>query len=218
MNPKNIAAILTLACFAVAAQAHEGHRHAQAAPTTAPVQAAVTQPPISEWEMMKKHLRQPEYWHVLINPIPPLGMAAGAVTIGASAVFPEAAVAGLALVAVSGAAVWPIAELGEGAYDRLFETLPPDSRQWLEVHMARAERVLWLFYFTAAFAAGAIIVRSKRPSLATASRAVTAVLAASCAVAAGWIAHAGGQVSHPEFRHGPPTAEALKIVPQKSTP
>ena len=78
----------------------------------------------------------------------------------------------------------------------------------MDVHMDRAEKYIYVFYATAVLALGALALARKSPK---AFRAL-----ALCAAAAGmlslgiggWIARAGGQVSHPEFRTGgPPPAE-----------
>ncbi len=204
-----VAPLLAVALFlAPFAFSHEGHHRPAAA-----VPAA--RPAVSEAATMARHMRMPEYWHVLLNPIPPLGMISGGVVLAASFAFPAAAEPGLTLVAVAGAVTWPTIELGQRAYDRLYDTLPREGQQWLDVHMARAEDTQWLFYLAAVVAAAALIARRKRWRAAGPLRAASLILAAACAAAAGWIAHAGGQVSHPEFRAGPPTAEALRIIPAR---
>lgn len=172
--------------------------------------------PESELSLFGHHLGRPEYWHVMINPIPPLGLISGAGALAASLVFPAAAEPGLVLIAAAGAAVWPTIALGQHGYDRLYDQLPPDSQKWLDVHMARGEKAQWLFYLTALLAIAALVAGRRKPGAATPLRAATLLLTLACAATAAWIAHAGGQVVHPEFREGPPTAEALKIVPPAS--
>lgn len=190
--------------------AHEGHQHKKAA---APAPIAKVEPaaaPVEELTILRHHLRQPEYWHVLINSIPPLAMAAGAVLLLAALLHSAelAARGGLALIALGGAAFLPTLLLGQKAYDRLFDGLPPDAKLWADVHMARAEKTQVLFYLAGVVAAAGFVQAHRKKSSAKPLRLAALALAVCCAATAVWIAHAGGQISHPEFREGPPPPES----------
>lgn len=205
---------LVAAC-GLAAAAHEGHHPSggQQAPMTMPMDHPAVQPArpaVSEWKVLLHHLTQPEYLHVVINPMPVIGMGLGAALIFAGLWLESEGMreAGLALVVLTALITFPTIKLGQHAYDRLYEQIPLEAQQWLDVHMNRAEKLQWLFYLTGVLAAWALAgSRKKKP---TARRQAQATLAAAglCAAVAGWISHAGGQVRHEEFRMGPPTSNA----------
>lgn len=161
-------------------------------------------------ELLLHHLGKPEYWHVLINPIPPLAMAGGALLLLASLLHAAelAARGGLALIALGGFAFLPTLLLGQRAYDRLFDGLPPEAKLWADVHMARAEKTQALFYLAGIVAIAAIVQAHRRHSSAKQLRLAALSLALCCAALAAWIAHAGGQINHGEFREGPPKVAA----------
>lgn len=195
---------------------HEGRRHHAPAATPEPRAVEASRPAVAELAALRAHLRQAEYWHVLLNPMPPLGMAAGTLVLLAAFAAPALAEAGLGLIAAAGLAAGPVIWLGQRAYDRLFDLLPPDAQQWLDVHMERAEKTQFLFYLAAIVALAGIVQARRGSKSAKPLRLAALALGAACAAVSGWIAHAGGQVSHPEFRAGPPPASALRIVPSKA--
>jgi hypothetical protein len=216
------AALLAAACLR--ALAHEGHAHSaegQGQPgmegMAMPLDAAAVQPPRppqSEWKVMWSHLKQPEYIHVVINAMPLAGMGLGAGLILAGLWLESDGMreGGLALVVLAGAITFPTIKFGQHAYDRLYDRIPLEAQQWLDVHMSRAERLQWFFYLTGALAAWALASsRMKKPSAVRQARAAL-VAAGLCAVLAGWISHAGGQVRHSEFRMGPPMHNAKPML------
>src|SRR5207249_4042737 len=79
-------------------------------------------------------------------------------------------------------------------------------QQWLDAHMDRAERFIYFFYAAAVVAISALAFRKS----AKISRwLAVATLALSC-ISLGlgaWIARAGGEVSHSEFRNPPSPPE-----------
>ena len=208
------AALLAAACLA--ASAHEGHVHpanGQKAPMAMPLDQSELQAPRpaqSEFKLFFHHLAQPEYLHVVINPLPLIGMGLGAALLLAGLWLKSEGIveAGLALVILAGVITFPTIKFGQHAYDRLYEQIPMEAQQWLDVHMSRAENLQWLFYLTGALAAWALA--SSRRKMPSAQRQAWAALAAAglCAALAGWISHAGGQVRHSEFRLGPPAHNA----------
>lgn len=216
-----IAAGLCLSLLGVAA-AHEGHHHhheaeEQAAPTTTAAVAPVA-PPRSEFAMFLDHMTRPEYLHVLINPLPGAGMALGAVLLLIGLSRPKSGVTevGLGVVLGAGVMAFPTIKLGQRAYDRIFDALTPNAQQWLDVHMARAERLQLVFYAAAVVAGWALVQARRRSSGARTWTVASLVLALACVGLAVWIAHAGGQIQHSEFREGPPPASAMQIVPTQS--
>jgi len=147
---------------------------------------------------------KPEYVHVLLNPLPVYGLLIGVLvlTVGLIARSTAARKTGLIITVLCGAAAWPVLYFGQHAYNQLHATLDPASQQWLEVHMARAERYVYAFYATALLGIGALVPR--KTFLKT--RNVLAVLTLISALVAlglgGWISRAGGQIRHSEFRGG----------------
>ena len=95
-----------------------------------------------------RDLQQPEYIHVLINPLPVYGLAGGLIGlfIAICQRSRRAIVAALVIVLVSAAAAWPVYEYGERSYDRVLTMADNDGRAWLAEHKERAEHLIWLFY------------------------------------------------------------------------
>ena len=212
------AALLAAVCLG--ASAHEGHKHSSGepaqAPMTMPMDDAAVQPPRpaqSEWKVMWSHLQQPEYIHVIINVLPLVGMGLGAGLILAGLWLESEGMreAGLALVVLAGVITFPTVKFGQHAYDRLYEQIPLEAQQWLDVHMSRAEKLQWFFYLTGALAAWAFASSRKKKPAAIRQAQTTFVAAGLCAALAGWISHAGGQVRHSEFRLGPPMHNAAPM-------
>ena len=155
---------------------------------------------------MLQHLRQPEYVHVLLNPLPLYGLAMGALAlfIGLLMRNKHAQSVALIIVIVGAGSAWPVIQYGEHGYDRVYSMSNQDGQRWLDIHAQRAGRCEWLFYVTAA-AALATTVANWKFSRAAIPLAVLTLLLAICAVAAaGWVSRAGGQVRHSEFRDSPP--------------
>jgi hypothetical protein len=82
-----------------------------------------------------------------------------------------------------------------------------DGTDWLDEHMERAEKTAPAFYALALLTAAALIVPHKSPRTTRPLAVATLVLALLCEGAAGWIALAGGQIRHPEFRSAPLPSE-----------
>lgn len=198
--------------LAASAAAHEG-RHGQGAPEVAPTVSAQTavvpaRPAVGELAVLRMHLTQPEYWHVLINPFPILGMALAApLLLFALAVRSRGAQeAGLVLILLAALGTLATVKVGQKAYDRVYNGIERESQLWLDVHMERAESAQWAFYLTGLLAALALAAGRRQP--ASERPAVLGALSGAllCSALGGWIAHAGGQVRHAEFRLGPPMA------------
>lgn len=164
------------------------------------------EPPAGTFEMLWKHLHQPEYLHVLLNPLPVYGLALGALAllIGIALRSRPAQITALVLVLLSAGAAWPVVAFGENAYDEAQMMADDAGQHWLDAHAQRATRAKWVFYLTAIVAAMALAIPWKFPK--TALPLVLATLAFSVVSLGfgGWIAMAGGQVYHKEFRGGPP--------------
>src|SRR5436305_6617842 len=155
--------------------------------------------------------RQPEYVHILINPLPIYGLAIS--WIGLVIAFflrsRRARITTLALVLISAAAAWPVYEFGEEGYDRVLSMTDDDGHAWLDEHQRRAELLIYFFYALAGLSAVALAIPITWPTTST-SLVITAILLGAVVLGrGGYIAYAGGKIRHREFRTEPP--------PKKST-
>jgi hypothetical protein len=154
---------------------------------------------MSELHLFLQHLSQPEYVHVLLNPLPVYGMAAGSFVLGVS-VFKR----NVSLL------TWAAIQYGEKGYDRVLSmSTSADAQQWLKVHMDRATRWELAFYLPGLAALLALRSRKRWPRFSERVTLFTLLASWVSIALAAWISHAGGQVRHSEFRDGPPSADQL---------
>src|SRR5438105_8699085 len=146
--------------------------------------------------------RQPEYVHILINPLPIYGLAIS--WIGLVIAFflrsRRAQIATLALILISAVSAWPAYEFGEEGYDRVLSMTDDDGHAWLDEHQRRAEQLIYFFYTLAGLSAAAIALPIKWPKTSTTLVIATLVLGAIVLGMSGYIAYAGGKIRHKEFR------------------
>ncbi len=149
-----------------------------------------------------QHLSQPEYVHVLINPIPVYGLAVGVVALIVALFFRvrSALIPTLVAVAFSAAMAWPVYSYGEKGYDRVYSMVNTEGDAWLNTHMHRAEKLIYVFYALALLAVAAIILPIKWPHSLVPLAVATLIFGLATLGVGGWIAYAGGKVRHPEFR------------------
>ncbi len=162
------------------------------------------------WTDFVAALRQPEYIHVLLNPLPIYGLAAGFLSLIAALVARSRggqAIA-LGLILLSALSAWPVAHFGEAAYDRVYAMSNDEAQKWLNWHAHLADGIVWAYYVTAALSAGALASLWRYPRIQRWTLALTAIGAAVALCLGGFLAFAGGKVRHSEFRHGPPPAWA----------
>jgi hypothetical protein len=153
-----------------------------------------------------RDLRQPEYIHVLINPLPIYGLFLSWVGL-IIALFlrsRRAQIATLALVLISSTSAWPVYEFGQQAYDRVLSMADEDGQAWLDEHEDRAEDLIYIFYALAALSAIAIAAPMKWPKSSVPLAIATILLGAVTLGTGGYIAYAGGKIRHREFRNEPP--------------
>ena len=152
-----------------------------------------------------RDLQQPEYIHVLLNPLPVYGLLVGWVglVIGLALRSRRAQIATLTLVLLSSVSAWPVYEFGQQGYDRVLSMTDEAGEAWLDAHMHRAEDLIWVFYALAALSAFAIAVPIKWPK-SSVPLAVAVILLGAVTLGSGaYIAYAGGRVRHREFRNEP---------------
>ena len=150
--------------------------------------------------------RQPEYVHVLLNPLPIYGLAVGwiGLLIGFFLRSRPAQIATLVLILIGAGTAWPVYELGEQGYDRVLSMSDDAGQAWLDEHQHRAEQLIYFFYALAVLSLVAIILPIKWPTTSTPLVLGTIVLGIVVLGMSGYIAYAGGKIRHKEFRTEPP--------------
>jgi hypothetical protein len=157
-----------------------------------------------------RDLRQPEYIHVLLNPLPVYGLAVALIGL-LIAIFLRSRrgqIVTLALVLMSSAMAWPVAEFGERASDRVLSMSDNDGQAWLKAHEHRADRFVPFFYVLAGVSLTAIVLPIKFPKSSLLLAVVTLFFGFVVLGMGGYIAYAGGKIRHREFRNVPPPKEA----------
>ncbi len=150
-------------------------------------------------------LRQPEYVHVLLNPLPVYGLLISWIALIAALISKSrrAHIVTLILVFIASIAAWPTFEFGKQGYDRVLAMTDDDGHAWLDEHQERAEKVIYIFYALAALSVTAIFVPLRWPK-SSVPLAIAVVLLGAAALGSGcYIAYAGGKVRHREFRNEP---------------
>ncbi len=163
-------------------------------------------PPLSFTEAIFAHLKQPEYVHVLLNPLPIYGLALGGLALGVAMLMRSrrAQITALLVILTGAAAVIPVRYFGDAGYDTVESQSSDEAAAWLDAHGQRAVRAMPAFYALIALVGAALLAPWKWPRTAVyLNAAVLALTIADFAISA-WIGYAGGQAVHPEFRSGTP--------------
>ena len=151
-------------------------------------------------------LRQPEYLHVLINPLPVYGLAIALFGLVAAIYLRTRGgqITALVLVFACAASAWPVAHYGEAAEDRVQAMTDDDGEAWLKEHARRAEKLIYVYYALALVSVIAIFAPAKWPKAARPLALATFLLGVIALSTGSYIAHAGGKIRHREFRSIPP--------------
>lgn len=165
--------------------------------------------PLSTYEIVQAHLKQPEYLHVLLHPIPIYGVGFGILALLMAFLLKSRAAHAVALILLfmGGISAWPVKELGEKGYDRIEAMSDSQGYAWLEAHADRAKETVPVFYVLAGVSLVALLVPWKWPRLGNPLSGVTLLVAVAALAIGGWIGYAGGKIRHKEFRIGPPPNE-----------
>jgi hypothetical protein len=150
-------------------------------------------------------LRQPEYVHVLLNPLPVYGLLVSWIGLVAALISKSrrAQIVALILVFITSISAWPTFEFGQQGYDRVLSMTDDDGHAWLDEHRHRAEKLIYIFYALAALSAAGIVIPLRWPR-SSAPLAIAVVFLGAAALASGcYIAYAGGKIRHREFRNEP---------------
>ena len=153
-----------------------------------------------------RNLQEPEYIHVLLNPLPVYGLAIGVIGLVVALCLrsDRAQITALVLIFVAAISAWPVVYYGDAAFDRVLSMTDSDGEAWLKAHEHRAHELVFIFYALAAIAITGIFLPKKWPASATPLAIATLIVAFVSLGAGGYIAYAGGKVRHREFRTGPP--------------
>jgi len=165
---------------------------------------------------MFEHISNPEYLHVLLNPLPVYGLAMGVLGLIAALILRSrrARVTALLIILVSAFSAWPVYHYGEAGYDRVLSMSDDPGAKWLDEHKRRGENLIYVFYAVAALAAVTIVADIKLPNAAIPLASITLLLGALTLGIGGYIAYPGGHVRHREFRFEP----APEKVPGHNAP
>jgi disulfide bond formation protein DsbB len=157
-------------------------------------------------ETFLRDLRQPEYLHVLLNPLPVYGLAIGLFGLIAAMYLGSRGgrLTALILIFACALSAWPVAYHGDEAYDRVLAMADEDGQAWLKAHAHRADQLIFFFYALALVSAAAIFAPTKWPKTAWPLTIAVLILAFVSLGAGGYIAYAGGKIRHREFRTSPP--------------
>jgi hypothetical protein len=163
-----------------------------------------------------RDLRQPEYIHVLLNPLPVYGLLIAWIGLIIAFVLKSrrAELATLVLVLISSLSAWPVYEFGQQGYDRVLSMADEDGQRWLDEHRDRGEDLIWVFYALAVLSAVSIAAPIKWPK--TSAPLIIAVIALGGATlgTGSYIAYAGGRIRHREFRNEPAPPKRTEHEPE----
>jgi hypothetical protein len=151
-------------------------------------------------------LRQPEYVHVLLNPLPVYGLLISWIALIAALISKSrrAHIVTLILIFVTSISAWPVYEFGEQGYDRVLAMTDDDGHAWLDEHQARGQKLIYVFYALAILSAAAILVPLRWPKSSVPLALVVVLLGAATLASGCYIAYAAGKIRHREFRNEPP--------------
>jgi hypothetical protein len=153
---------------------------------------------MTEFDLLKK----PEYIHVVLNHLPIYGTILGALALVISLVLRSrtAQITALIITLIASASAYPVLVSGQRAYKVIRNASDDAGQEALDEHMDRAEKTIIAFYLLALLSLAGLLVPIKWPSAGVPLTAITLLLALFCFGLSIYIAQAGGQVRHSEFR------------------
>ena len=164
-------------------------------------------PALSLWESIQAHLKQPEYIHVLLNPLPIYGLALGALALVIAMILRNrrAQITALSILLIGAGSTIPVVHYGDAGYDVIESQMSSDQADaWIDAHGQRALRAMPAFYALIALSLIALFAPWKWPKTARVLNVLTLALTLFDFGLGGWIGYAGGQAMHKEFRSGMP--------------
>jgi hypothetical protein len=163
-------------------------------------------------------LRQPEYIHVVLNHFPLVGLLVAVLALAAALVLRNrpAVIIGLTLVGLLSLSAWPVAHYGQEGYDRVLAMTDDAGGRFLQYHKELADRWIFLYYLTAGAACASLVAAWKWPGALIPMAILCGVLACASLTAGVFIAHAGAEVRHREFRGAPPPPSQSESADRQS--
>jgi hypothetical protein len=106
-----------------------------------------------------QNIRDPEYLHLLLEPLPLYGLGIGLTFVIVSLVFGElkSRMLALAIICVSCASVWHYTELRDQATPRILATRSPDYAPLIQEQTQRRKDWSWPYYVQALLSLTAIV-------------------------------------------------------------
>ncbi|HWA85535.1 MAG TPA: hypothetical protein VG710_04880 [Opitutus sp.] len=165
---------------------------------------------MSLWTEFFRSLSQPEYVHILLNPLPVYGLAAGlfALLVAALARSRPGQSLALVLILLGAVSAWPVMKYGHAGYDRVYSMSNDTAQKWLNWHMHLGETLVWIDAAAAALAAIALLATWRFERFRRLAVVLTAIVALAGLGFGGFVGFVGGKIRHSEFRSGPPPAWA----------
>lgn len=155
-------------------------------------------------------LLSPEHLHVAVNHLPLVGIAATCVPLIYALVRRERHTlrVGFLMCVIFGASVAAAMFTGDAAQDeiqhggQLDSLLDAQGREWLHVHEDRADTGAIVLYTTGMSGLVGLLVLGMYPKRALWVGMVSLILCIVSVATMIWVADAGGNIRHPEFRSG----------------
>lgn len=156
--------------------------------------------------------------HLLTNHIPIFVTFSGVLILGWALVRKEQATLRpallLLLLGIGGGLLtyW----LGEQSYRPVRPIADEIGQEWLDLHMDRAEQLIWIHWLALSSTLAAAIATSKSLRVSCFLCWTACVFGAATVGTAAWIADAGGKIRHSEIRpKNPPAADASESAPHE---
>jgi membrane protein YqaA with SNARE-associated domain len=151
----------------------------------------------------------PAHLHLLTNHMPIFITLSGLLALGMALVWNKDPDRRVALVLLLTGTLGGLMTywLGQQAYKPVRGLADEVGQDWLDLHMERAEQLIWLFWLAALTITGALVAEWRKLWYALPVTLLAGVLAAVTLALSGWIADAGGKIRHSEIRGG------AKVVP-----
>lgn len=161
-------------------------------------------------------LDQPQSIHVLLHPLPVLGLAVAVIGLILGLIFKSkgGVSISLLLIALTAASAYLVFQSGEKTEHLMEEGFDKETSGWVHEHEQRAGTAIYLFYVTAFVAVVALAIGPVVPGFARGATWAALALACLCILAGAWIGYAGGRIAHPGLREGPPPVQA---APEETT-
>lgn len=162
----------------------------------------------------------PAYRHLLINHLPILGLAAGALALFIAMLFRRRVAQAPALIVIflMALSALPVHRTGEQAYKQVRHVADEAGADWLDLHSDRADAGMPAFYILAGIALIALVAPLKWPRAGIPLSALTLLAALACMGVGGWIAQAGGPIMHVELRPPLPAEDTDVALPANPDP